>query len=307
MFNVKSILLHSVFILFLAAHSVGAESVFLKGANGRVVEFAGVRSAGPQGLMLLMQADGDEMLVGWDKVDLEDLKKHDKIYSAYQNAQNGRETTLNLGVYEGAISQDQFLKSFKKALQGEDTYKVPRMSEFFEHKNDDQYFLSTSKSEDANAAKRSKRFVSEYEKLIEEFFQLTNVSYYKNTITWHWSGSDPYIIVKECYPNGKSSVKLSKLDLLSYYANEQNGSKNKATKYLNSHFQEVEPMIRVLKEYKSLAQTKLMADEAQKSRYIFLLDEMLEHFEEMRGSITLNRSMVRDCEGFIREFKLGRS
>lgn len=88
--------------LFLAAPVLQAQ-VPLTGANGREVEFAGVKSAGPAGLVVQVQRVGDPVTLSWDRFDLEKLKENQPdIHRAYLAAQVGEETTLNLGMFAPA-------------------------------------------------------------------------------------------------------------------------------------------------------------------------------------------------------------
>lgn len=284
---------------------MAADPIVLMGSNGREVPFAGVREASPQGLTLLMDEDGDDMLVTWDKFDLEALKKdHPKIYAAYENAAKGKTTSLRLGVYEDMMSQKQYLSELRKALAEEDSYKVPKLSHFFSHKDDDQTFTSTSKSQDSNAAKRSKRFVETYEELLTEFFQIKDLNLSKDTITWNWGNGDIYVIVKEAYPRNNSSVKLSHQQFIDFFANENHRSRNKAAEYLNANPEELTPVMGVLRKYRNIAKNKLLTDETTRHRYIYLFEKMEEHIEGLRASQTLPRSLERDFQDFNRELKL---
>ncbi|MEM1444316.1 MAG: PHB depolymerase family esterase, partial [Verrucomicrobiota bacterium] len=80
-----------------------AESISLKGANGRTITVVGIREAVPQGLWLKVQADGEEIAVAWDKLDLTSLEaEHPDIHTAWEAARGGESTLLELGSYERA-------------------------------------------------------------------------------------------------------------------------------------------------------------------------------------------------------------
>lgn len=73
------------------------------GANGRVVDFAGIKSAGPNGLKVQITADADLVEVSWDKIDLIKLKDEQPlVFSAYETGKAGKETELNLGSFAPA-------------------------------------------------------------------------------------------------------------------------------------------------------------------------------------------------------------
>lgn len=86
-------------IAFLTAFGCfrDAGAVPLKGSNGKVVEFAEILSAGPQGLKARLQAGGAELNIGWEKLDLEYLKtSRPEIFSAYEKALKGETTAIDL-------------------------------------------------------------------------------------------------------------------------------------------------------------------------------------------------------------------
>ena len=94
----------SVFFLFALCLFVEGLSISeghaipLAGSNGRIVEFEVVKKASPEGLTVQVEKGGDEIQLGWDKLDLEHLQKnHPALYQAYQAAQKGASTELHLG------------------------------------------------------------------------------------------------------------------------------------------------------------------------------------------------------------------
>lgn len=76
----------------------------ITGANGKVVDFAGVKSAKPEGLEVQIQRVGGEpIIIPWNKFDLDKLKEEQaEIYRAYEAAQVGEATELNLGIFAPA-------------------------------------------------------------------------------------------------------------------------------------------------------------------------------------------------------------
>lgn len=78
-----------------------AEPIQIKGSNGKVIPFDGIREAVPQGLWLRVTADGEEMAVPWSKIDTASLEaEHPTIHDAWLAAQQGESTLLELGSYE---------------------------------------------------------------------------------------------------------------------------------------------------------------------------------------------------------------
>ncbi|MDA8633889.1 hypothetical protein N9L71_09070 [Verrucomicrobiales bacterium] len=72
----------SVAVLLLFSHLTDA--ITLTGANGRKVNFAGIKEARKGGIMVQMEPDGDLIPIRWEKLDLTALKDENAlVYSAY--------------------------------------------------------------------------------------------------------------------------------------------------------------------------------------------------------------------------------
>lgn len=83
--------------------AVYAGPIEIKGANGRAIAFDGIREAVPRGLWLRIQPGGEEIAVAWEKLDLASIQSdHPEIYAAWEAAQKGESTLLELGSYERA-------------------------------------------------------------------------------------------------------------------------------------------------------------------------------------------------------------
>ena len=88
-------------LLLFALVPVRLEAVPITGANGSVVDFAGVKAATPAGLVVKIQPTSGEVTVPWDKFDLGKMKSEQAaIFAGYQKAQAGVTTALSLGVFE---------------------------------------------------------------------------------------------------------------------------------------------------------------------------------------------------------------
>ena len=80
-----------------------ARAIPLTGANGRTVEFAGIKSAGPKGLLVQVKEGDAPFELGWEKLDLAKVQaQHPNIGAAYQKALGGETTELNLGIFAPA-------------------------------------------------------------------------------------------------------------------------------------------------------------------------------------------------------------
>ena len=93
----------ALFGIFSFGLTLPGGAVPITGGNGRVVDFAGIKSAGPGGLTVQVTSGGAPLEVGWDKLDLAKLKvEHPAIFEAYEAAKGGKVTELNLGTFAPA-------------------------------------------------------------------------------------------------------------------------------------------------------------------------------------------------------------
>lgn len=294
-----------IITLFCSHFTASAyEPIQITGANGKEMEFAGVKEAKPEGIVLLMKEGGKPMLVLWKSLDLEALKNHQTVYTAYQKATSTNKIIpIGLGYYEDMVSEEAFLKNLKQILSKKHAFKVPKLSDFFEHKDDDTSYLSTSYGEDKNAAKRSKRFVKDYTDLIEEFFKVKNPQLLTNTTTWTYDNKDPFVIVKEATLKGPASIKLSTLEVINFFADKSTRSQPRCSKYFSAYPDGVRALIWVLDDQIALLESgRLIAEPPQQANYKYLLKAVRGHFEKMLDTNTLNTSIQRDFSNFMREF-----
>ncbi len=96
-------------LLFLIAPQLAGQEkspVILTDANGNQGTFAGVRRALPEGLELAMRKN-EVKVVPWTVLDLDRLKlDQPAIYSAYEAAQDGAATDLNLGIFKKELKPE---------------------------------------------------------------------------------------------------------------------------------------------------------------------------------------------------------
>lgn len=102
-------------------------SVNLTGANGRVVEFAGIWEARPEGLLVVTDAASKPALVTWDKFDLAKLKADQPaLNAARQRAIFLRSPQpVNLGLFAEILTPAQVGSEVRRALDTSVTVKVP--------------------------------------------------------------------------------------------------------------------------------------------------------------------------------------
>lgn len=102
-------------------------SVNLAGANGRVVEFAGIWEARPEGLIVVTSAESQPVLVAWDKFDLAKLKADQpSLEAARRRAVFLRSAQpVNLGLFADILTPAQIGSEIRRVLDEPSTVKVP--------------------------------------------------------------------------------------------------------------------------------------------------------------------------------------
>ena len=111
--------------LLFALAPLRVEAVPITGANGTVVDFAGVKSATPAGLVVKIQASGGELTVPWDKFNLGKMQTEQaEIFAAYQKSQAGETTDLSLGVFKKAMPVKEKNNSILATRAGSDDHYV---------------------------------------------------------------------------------------------------------------------------------------------------------------------------------------
>lgn len=113
------VIYRSLFCLLLSLQGVFA--VEITGANGRIVDFAGIFSAKPEGLVCLLAAGKETMEVPWSKFDIERLAvEHPAVFTAYRESQQqGKEILIRLGTYEGMNLPEEWRASLQSLLDEE--------------------------------------------------------------------------------------------------------------------------------------------------------------------------------------------
>ncbi len=98
-------------------------------SKGKTVEFAGVKSASPDGLEVQVKKGGATMVLPWSRLDLKKLEtENPKIHEARTATLDGKKVALNLGVFapeegmitkpEGRMARLEAQGSYERALNG---------------------------------------------------------------------------------------------------------------------------------------------------------------------------------------------
>lgn len=114
-------------LLAFSAPLLVADPVNLTGANGRVVEFAGVWEARPEGLTVITDAESPLQTVPWDRFDLVRLRTDQPgIHAARQRAIFLRSAQpVNLGLFADLLTPSQVGAELRRILETQVTVKVP--------------------------------------------------------------------------------------------------------------------------------------------------------------------------------------
>ena len=115
---IKAIYKHLGYILLSLQAVVGVE---ITGANGRKVDFAGVFSARPEGLVCLL-AEGEKQIEGpWNKFDLDGMEaEHPVIFKAYSDCRKQqREIFVGQGLYGDMVLPEDWRASLQALLEEE--------------------------------------------------------------------------------------------------------------------------------------------------------------------------------------------
>lgn len=101
--------------------------VRLTGANGRVVDFAGIWEARPEGLVVVITPDSPLATVAWDRFDLARLRdEQPALDAARQRALFLRSPQpVNLGLFAGLLTPAQAGAELRRVLDETLTMKVP--------------------------------------------------------------------------------------------------------------------------------------------------------------------------------------
>lgn len=287
-------------LLAITCPLLAYEPISLTGSNGTVVAFAGIQKASSQGLTLIVNEGDKPILVPWNRFDLDKLLEHKEIDAAYQTATSGGGTVpLNLGIFADMFDEASLIQYARKRLDKSIQFETPKLSYFFEHKEEE--FMSTSFSEDKTAAKRSERFIKEYSALTNEFFQLDANEIKKETITWNWGGDDIFVICTEAHMP-KSSVSLTVEDVLQYFGEERMRSHSDAAYYMVGHHKPLSELNNILSDIHLVTENRFMGSSTRQSVMLRAITRVEEHMRTMETSRVIGRDLTRDVQEFLAIF-----
>ena len=116
-----------VFIALLLFATALSGSISITGSSGKVVEFAGIVSASPEGLIASIQAGGDWITIPWEKIELDELKaENPEIHAAYMETTEKKNTIyLKQGVFSGKTLYPEAVETIQKQLSAPQKISLP--------------------------------------------------------------------------------------------------------------------------------------------------------------------------------------
>ncbi|HAV13559.1 MAG TPA: hypothetical protein DCX06_08745 [Opitutae bacterium] len=293
---------------FLSSFSVlSAEGVKLRGANGVAIEFPGILKATPKGLVLMMALDGEELLVTWDKFDESDMQtRQPDIYNAMQRSIRQREdVSLRLGVYAGMQTAKEFKKSLRDALNQEIQIKLPPMSEFFDDKDIKGGSFNFNHIDDFKfAEKRSARYLKLYTELLQDLVGWENPEFSKSTHSLIKSNGSRDVVVTEARP-GRSTTLMKPMDFLQFLSKENNRLSNSGVTLLRYNLEALDAICKAFEDASAaLGEGAIIADSSTISNWHYTARSMLESFNSLYKSKTINAQFDRDLRRMFEDFDL---
>lgn len=287
---------------------LGATNVPIRGANGTVVHFAGVREATTAGVFLMVTREQGEIFVEWTSFDIEDLKnRQPAIHAAYKRLRTGGQpVALNLGLYANIKTLEEFTAELKKRTERELRLNVPPMTEFFDMSGfDSRYDRSNLNSVYSSWERRSSTYAREYDRLMEEFFGLAANENVRSS-WWYGSAAKPkYTVITEIRPS-HSSVNKPIIHFLQHFANPNARGTSMLVTYLRSHPDVFKAITEVLdKQSEALGNGLVMGAENQITVLKATVDDVRQHLHGMLQSTTLSANFQRDFDRYIQTWKLG--
>ncbi|MDQ8194974.1 hypothetical protein QEH59_11090 [Coraliomargarita sp. SDUM461004] len=286
-----------------------AAPVTIKGANGSVLDFAGLREANSSGVYLTVTEGQPEIFVEWASFDLDDLQtRQPSIYAAYKRLQAGEEPiNLKLGIYKNLRSLETLIDQVNKEAAQEITLDVPPMTGFFDMSGfDSRYDRSNLNSIYSSWERRSKSYMREYERLLEEFFELTPDEN-KRSSWWYGSAERPkYTVITEIRPP-RSSVRKPISHFLHYFADPRSQSNAMLITYLRANPKVHQSIAKVLdQQSRDLGSGTIMGEAHEITVLKANVDTVREHLHGMLKSTSLSADFQRDFERYIHTWKISK-
>ncbi len=294
----------------LAANHVLADVISIKGANGRVVDFLGIRQANDEGMYMMISRNEGEIFVPWSVFDLNAMQsEHPRIFEIYQRllTPNVQVADMNLGVYENMLTLPQMIEKAKRLSLRSLTLPVPPMSHFFETSSFNGNYSGPLRNYYTTWQRRSEEFARNYERMLDDFFKLNPADARRET--WElWSGSRENVIntvIVDVHPP-KHVVNFTIQHLLNECTDSNMRSRSLIVQYYRSHKDVYDAIIDFFNQLTNTFDADLVLGQVRDiTVQRTSLDRAKAHFVRMQNTAALDvANFHRDMARFIQEWDL---
>ncbi|TVP82204.1 MAG: hypothetical protein EA353_00745 [Puniceicoccaceae bacterium] len=280
----------------------------LRGANGVMVDFIGIREAHPNGLFAMVTREQGEIFVEWPAFDLRDMEtRHPSLYQQYSNLRGGTQSvTLNMGLYEGLRTKEDLEAELKTKIAREITLNVPPMTGFFDMSGFNSGYSSRNwRSVFSSWDRRSSNYLREYERLLADFFGLTPNSANRSIWTYSINGRTEYTVYTEVRPP-QTSVRKP-ISIFFYQFADRNARGNSMlVNYLRNNREVHKAITIILDEHLEILENNMLMGEAHEISVLkATISDARRHLHGILESTTLSADLHRDFDRYLRTWNLG--
>lgn len=232
-------ILLSLFCLLLLNLSAAAAPLAIKGANGRVVDFLGVRQANAEGVFVILNQAEGEIFVPWTVFDIPALQSdHPQIHRAYQRLRtpNVETVDLNLGIYANMFTLESIVAKASELAQKNLQLPVPPMSHFFDIDRFEPNYNGPLRNYYTTWQRRSEEYARNYERLLDDFFLLPSADSRRQTWELYSGNRDNVIntVIVDVHPP-RRNVRFTLQHLVNEFANPNLRSRSLIIAYYRSY------------------------------------------------------------------------
>jgi hypothetical protein len=294
----------------IAANHLLAEAISIKGANGRVVDFVGIRQANHEGMFMMISRQEGEIFVPWSVFDLTAMQsEHPHVYRIYQRLRtpNVEVVDINLGIYENMLTLPQMVEKAKRLSQRSLTLPVPPMTQFYDMSSFNGNYSGPLRNYYTTWQRRSEEFARNYERMLDDFFKLNSADARRET--WElWSGVRDNVIntvIVDIHPP-RHTVNFTIQHLLNECTDPNMRSRNLMVQYYRSHKEVYDAIMDFFNQLTNTFDANLVLGQ---TRDITVqrtsLDRARGHFAKMQDTAALDvANFHRDMARFFQEWDL---
>ena len=282
----------------------------IKGSNGRVVEFLGVRQANAEGVFVMINRAQGEIFVPWTAFDLPAMQtEHPQIHRAYQRlrAANAEAQDLNLGIYANLLTLEGMLEKAGRLGQQAITLPVPPMSHFFDINRFETNYTGSVRNYYSTWQRRSEDYARNYERLLDEFFRLPSGDARHETWQLFVDHPDNLVntVITEVHPP-RQEVQLSLQQLINDLSNPEMRNRSLVIAYYRSHKEIYNNLMGFFNELSApFDENRILGQQRDIMILLSSLDRAKAHIVRMEQSAVPDAAHFhRDFARFCQEWKL---